>query len=82
MAPIHKSKTAQRVRELSHNWLLDGYDTTPAEASGFGFANSRQHMVVIRSLGARHVSASFTTLQRGGRTLLICQEEDCTVLVA
>lgn len=48
--PVHTSKTAQRVRELWQMRLLDGYDTSPEEALGLGFADPRQDMVVIRSL--------------------------------
>lgn len=51
----HTGRTAQRVRELWQNRLLDGYDTDPAEALGTGFDDHREDMVIIRNIAVHGV---------------------------
>ena len=53
--PVHTGKTAQRVSELWHRRLLDGYDIDPAEALGAGFEDARRDMVVIRNIAVHGV---------------------------
>ncbi|MFL9998585.1 GTP cyclohydrolase I FolE [Paraburkholderia sediminicola] len=53
--PAHTGRTAQRVRELWQQRLLDGYDVDPADALGPGFEDPRRDMVIIRNIAVHGV---------------------------
>jgi GTP cyclohydrolase IA len=46
----HLRTSAQCVREVWQNRLLDGYDTDAAAALGSGFADTRRDMVIMRGI--------------------------------
>ncbi len=51
----HTSKTAQRVRALWENRLLEGYGIAPGEALGEGFEDAQQDMVLLRGIAVHGV---------------------------
>jgi GTP cyclohydrolase I len=51
----HLKNTAQRVRHLWSERLLDGYDSDPGLALGAGFADDRRDMVIVRNIAVRGV---------------------------
>jgi GTP cyclohydrolase IA len=46
----HLRRSAQTVRELWQQRLLDGYDVDPADALGSGFADAHRDVVIMRGI--------------------------------
>jgi GTP cyclohydrolase I len=51
----HMQNTAVRVRELWQRRLLGGYEQTPAQVLGSGFADPREDLVLIRGISVHGV---------------------------
>jgi GTP cyclohydrolase IA len=61
----HTGRIAQRVRELWQKRLLVGYDIEPAEALGSGFVDSREDLVIVRSIAVHGVRPHYLLPFRG-----------------